>query len=120
MLHHMATILVSYGDHFESKMAAKIKKSSDLGKIWFSSRSCIFSDFFNFYIGSHFEMAASLKNLETKCTTLSDDLFVCHVSKGSTDMATISVCYGGHFESKMATKLQKSSDLDEIWFPCRL
>jgi hypothetical protein len=25
MLHHMATILVSYGDHFESKMAAKYK-----------------------------------------------------------------------------------------------
>ena len=29
-------------------------------------------------------MAASLKNLETKCTTLSDDLFLCQVSKGST------------------------------------
>ena len=28
-------------------------------------------------------MAASLKNLETKCTTLSDDLFLCQVSKGS-------------------------------------
>jgi hypothetical protein len=25
MLHHMATILVRYGGHFESKMAAKIK-----------------------------------------------------------------------------------------------
>jgi hypothetical protein len=30
MLHHMATILVCYGGHFESKMAAKIQKSSDL------------------------------------------------------------------------------------------
>ena len=29
------------------------------------------------------------------------------------------VCYGGHFESKMATKIQKSSDLGEIWFPSR-
>jgi hypothetical protein len=29
-------------------------------------------------------MAASLKNLETKCTTLSDDLFLCQVSKEST------------------------------------
>ena len=38
MLHHMATILVCYGGHFESKMAAKIQKSSDLGKIWFPSR----------------------------------------------------------------------------------
>jgi hypothetical protein len=28
MLHHMATILVCYGGHFESKMAAKIQKSS--------------------------------------------------------------------------------------------
>ena len=40
MLHHMATILVWYGGHFESKMATKIQKSSDLGKIWFPSRSC--------------------------------------------------------------------------------
>jgi hypothetical protein len=35
MLHHMATILVCYGGHFESKMAAKIKKSSDVGEIGF-------------------------------------------------------------------------------------
>jgi hypothetical protein len=40
MLHHMATILVCYDGHFESKMAAKIKKSSDLGQIWFPSRFC--------------------------------------------------------------------------------
>jgi hypothetical protein len=26
MLHHMATILVCYGGHFEPKMAAKIQK----------------------------------------------------------------------------------------------
>ena len=38
MLHHMATILVCYGGHFESKMAAKIQKSSDLGKILLPSR----------------------------------------------------------------------------------
>ena len=30
------------------------------------------------------------------------------------------VCYGGHLESKMATKIQKSSDLGQIWFPGRL
>jgi hypothetical protein len=35
MLHHIATILVCYGSHFESKMATKIQESSDLGKIWF-------------------------------------------------------------------------------------
>ena len=29
------------------------------------------------------------------------------------------VCYGGHFESKIATKIQKSSNLGEIWFPSR-
>jgi hypothetical protein len=29
MLHHMATILVCYGGHFEPKMVAKIQKSSD-------------------------------------------------------------------------------------------
>jgi hypothetical protein len=38
MLHHMATILVCYGSHFESKMATKISNSSDLGKILFPSR----------------------------------------------------------------------------------
>ena len=38
MLHHMATILVCYGGHFEPKMAAKIQKSSDFGGIWFPSR----------------------------------------------------------------------------------
>jgi hypothetical protein len=30
------------------------------------------------------------------------------------------ISYGGHFESKMAAKIQKSSDVDEIWFPSRL
>jgi hypothetical protein len=30
MLHHVATILVCYGGHFDPKMAAKIKKSSFL------------------------------------------------------------------------------------------
>jgi hypothetical protein len=35
MLHHMAIILVCYGGHFEPKMAAKIKKFSNLGNmIW--------------------------------------------------------------------------------------
>ena len=31
-------------------------------------------------------------------------------------IATISVCYGGHFESKMTAKIPKFSDLDEIWY----
>ena len=35
-------------------------------------------------------------------------------------MATISICNGGHFESKMVAKIQKSSDLTNIWFPSRL
>ena len=38
MLHHIATISVCYGGHFESKMTAKIQKSSDLGEIWYYSR----------------------------------------------------------------------------------
>ena len=33
MLHHMATILICYGGHFEPKMVAKIQKSSYLGEI---------------------------------------------------------------------------------------
>jgi hypothetical protein len=42
MLHHIATISVCYGGHFESKMTAKIQKSSaDLGEIWYYYRhSC--------------------------------------------------------------------------------
>jgi hypothetical protein len=35
------------------------------------------------HIGGHFEMAAILKILKTKSKTLSDDLFLCQVSKGS-------------------------------------
>jgi hypothetical protein len=35
------------------------------------------------HIGGHFEIAAILKILKTKSTTLSDDLFLCQVSKGS-------------------------------------
>jgi hypothetical protein len=44
----------------------------------------IFNNLFWFYIGSHFEMAAVLKILKTKSTTLSDDLLLCQVSKWST------------------------------------
>ena len=55
MLHHMATILVCYGGHFESKMAAKIQKSSNLGEIWFPRRfcSCELISVIVFGIGSH-------------------------------------------------------------------
>jgi hypothetical protein len=35
-------------------------------------------------------------------------------------MATILVWHGGYFEPKMAAKIQKSSDLGEIWLPSRL
>ena len=38
MLHHIATISVCYGGHFESNMTAKIQKSSDLGEIWYYYR----------------------------------------------------------------------------------
>jgi hypothetical protein len=38
MLHHIATISVCYGGHFESKMTAKIQKSSDVGGIWYYYR----------------------------------------------------------------------------------
>jgi hypothetical protein len=55
MLHYMVTILVRYGGHIESKMAAKIQKSSDLVKIWFPSRSwsCELIIVIVFGIGSH-------------------------------------------------------------------
>jgi hypothetical protein len=35
MLHHMAIILVCYGGHFESKMAAKIQNPPIWGKFGF-------------------------------------------------------------------------------------
>jgi hypothetical protein len=40
MLHHMATILVCYGGILNPKWPPKIQKSSDLGKICFSSSLC--------------------------------------------------------------------------------
>jgi hypothetical protein len=42
----------------------------------------IFNDFFNFYIGGHFEMAVILKIIKTK-STLSEDLFLCQILKES-------------------------------------
>jgi hypothetical protein len=48
-----------------------------------SVHSGIFNEFFNFHIGGHFEMAPILKILKSKSTTLSDDLFLFQVSKGS-------------------------------------
>jgi hypothetical protein len=42
----------------------------------------IYFNFFSFYIGGHFEMAAILK-IKKKSTTLSDDLYLCQVSNGS-------------------------------------
>ena len=38
MLHHIATISVCSGGHFESKITAKIQKSSDLGESWYYYR----------------------------------------------------------------------------------
>ena len=43
----------------------------------------IFNNLFWFYIGSHFEMVTIMKILKTKSTTMSDDWFLCQVSKGS-------------------------------------
>jgi uncharacterized protein YggT (Ycf19 family) len=53
----------------------------------------IFNNLFWFYIGSHFEMAAILKILKTKSTTLSDDLFLCQVSNGSAVRSEFNICY---------------------------
>ena len=45
MLHHIATISVCYGGHFESKMTAKIPQSSDLAKFGFQ----VYYDVANWY-----------------------------------------------------------------------
>ena len=52
MLHHMATILVCYGGHFESKMAAKIQK---IPPIWAKFGFQVDYDIANWYplFGSH-------------------------------------------------------------------
>jgi hypothetical protein len=45
MLHHIVTISVCFGGHFESKMTAKIQKSFDLGDILCSELDEAFQKF---------------------------------------------------------------------------
>ena len=72
--------LVCYGAHFESKMTAKIQKSSDWGEILFYFHWNLF--FFEFLtIFLIFILVAILKIFKTKSTTLSDDLFLCQFQK---------------------------------------
>ena len=88
----------------------------------------IFSDSFNFYIGGHFEMAAILKILITKSTTLSDDLFLCQVSKGSTvrfefkkictlvNMATVAILNLFNPQKLPHTTVDIPTKFHEVWW----
>ena len=83
-----------FGGHFGFKMAAISNQNGhhmvqhvllpvNIHFHWNLFIFWIFNNLFWFYIGSNFEMAAILRILKTKSTTLSDDLFLCQVSKGS-------------------------------------
>ena len=83
-----------FGDHFGLKMAAIANQNGRhmaqhvllLVIIHFHRNLFIFeflAIYFYFYIGGHFEIAAILKILKTKSTTLSDDLLLSQVSNGS-------------------------------------
>jgi hypothetical protein len=83
-----------FGGHFGFKMAAIANRNGRnmvqhvlfSVNIHFHWNLFIFeflTIFFYFYIGGHFEMVAILKIIKTKNTTLSDNLFLCQVSKGS-------------------------------------
>jgi hypothetical protein len=63
MLHHIATISVCYGGHFESKMTAKIQKSSDLGEIWYYYRHDTVWSEFNFFCTLVTMATAAILNL---------------------------------------------------------
>ena len=157
MLHHMATILVCYGGHFQSKMANKIQKSSDLDEIWFPNRlwcceliSIVGLLWWPSWIQNGCQNTKILRlgrNLASKyimmlqidihrCFTMVAILnpkwppkyknppiwtkFGFQVDYDVANWYPSLVYYGGHVESKMDAKIQKSSDLNEIWFPSRL
>ena len=93
MLHHMATILICYGGHFEFKMAAKIQKSSDLGQICFPSSlcSCELIIVIVFGIGNHIMILQIISYLVIILLLLSFFLsffrqkFVWHISRRCLD-----------------------------------
>jgi hypothetical protein len=89
MLHHMTTILVCYGGHFELKMAAKIQKSSDLGKICFPSSlcSCELIIVIVFGIGNHIMILQIISYLVIIILLLSffRQTFVWHISRRCLD-----------------------------------
>ena len=110
MLLHTPTILICYGRHFESKMSAKIQKSSDLDEIWFPSRLwCC-------------ELISTIGLLWWPFWIQNDRQNIKLLWFGGNLVWYRSlVCYDGHFESKMAAKkIQRSFDMGEMWFPSRL
>ena len=124
---HRSVVCGSFWGLNKFKMAAiavtkvqngrQIQKSSDLGEIWFPSR--LWCCELIFIVG--FAMAAIL-NSKWPPKYTNPSIWAKFVFKVDYDVAnwySTLVCYGGHFESKMATKIQKSSNLGKIWLPSR-
>ena len=88
----------------------------------------IFNNLFWFYISNHFEMAAILKILKTKSTTLSDDLFLCQISKGSAvrnefhifctlvTMATVTILNFFNPQKQPHTTMDIPTKFHEVWW----
>jgi hypothetical protein len=98
------------GNHISSN---KIQKSSDLDEIWLPSRlrCCELKSIVCFAMVAilNTKWPPKYKNppIWTKCGFQVDY----HVANWYPSL----VCYDGHFESKMAAKIKKSPDLEEIW-----
>ena len=84
--------------------------------------------YFYFYIGGHFEIAAILKILKTKSTTLSDDLLLSQVSNGSAvrfpfnmfctlvTMATAAILNFFNPQKLPHTTVDISTKFHEVWW----
>ena len=95
----------------------QIKKSFDLGKIWFPSR--LWCCELIFIVGLLWWPFLIQNGHQNTKILLFGAKFGFQVDYDVANWYPSLVWYSGHFESKMATKIQKSSDLGEIWFPSR-
>jgi hypothetical protein len=114
MLHHIATISVCYGGQFESKMTAKIQKSSDLGNFQ-ASKPFIHMPY---NISIKFPQIPSTLNFSRFLVATAAILKFLSLKIMCTHAAPYCDHFGllcRQFESKMTAKIQKSSDLGEIW-----
>ena len=98
--------LVCYGSHFDSKMAAKIQKSSDLGDIWFPS---------GFWCWELISMVWE-PYYDPLCRNIHRSMWQLFGGLEKFKMAAVAMVT----KVQNGCQIQKSSDLGEIWFPSRL